>query len=302
MIKPNALRQGDQVVIIAPAGPPDRNQLMEGIEVLENVGLDVRLGRYVFDAEGFLAASDEKRLADLHNAFCDPLVQGVFCARGGYGTARIAPFIDYHMIHQNPKVFWGYSDITYLLNAFQMFSSLVTFHGPMIASDFNIGKRRKETIQSLTPLFTREPIIYDARHSPLKALRPGTGKGRLVGGNLTLLSDGVGTPFQIDTNGSILLLEDVSEKAYRIDAMLHHLKQGGMFECVQGVVLGDFQADYKERVLIDKVLADFFSHCSFPVVSGYQIGHCQPNYGIPLGTQATLTTSPPRLRIESGVL
>ena len=277
MMKPNALRQGDRVAIIAPAGPPDRKRLMEGKKVLDNLGLDVRFGQYIFDADGFLAASDEKRLADLHSAFCDPSIRGVFCARGGYGTARIAPFIDYQLVHENPKVFWGYSDITYLLNAFQIHSKLVTFHGPMVASDFNEEKKRTQTVQSLMPLFTREPITYGSSDSSLSVLQPGSGTGRLIGGNLTLLSDGVGTPFQVDTGGAILLIEDVSEKAYRIDAMLNHLKQAGMFECVKGVVIGDFQADCQERVLIQKVLDDFFSFCSFPVVTGFRIGHCQPN-------------------------
>lgn len=141
MIKPCALQEGDQVAVIAPAGPPDRKKLIQGKRVFEKMGLDVVIGRHVFDVEGDLAAIDQKRLADLHEAFFDPAICGIFCANGGFGTARIAPMIDYAKIQRNLKIFWGYSDITYLLNAIQNFSDLVTFHGPMVATDLNDEQR-----------------------------------------------------------------------------------------------------------------------------------------------------------------
>ncbi len=148
MIKPSALQEGDRVVVIAPSGPPNKEHLMQGKRVFEEMGLDVVMGRHVFDVEREVAGINQKRLSDLHEAFCDPAISGVFCANGGFGTARIAPMIDYEKIHRNPKIFWGYSDITYLHNAIQNFSDLVTFHGPMVASDLNDEQRTAETASS----------------------------------------------------------------------------------------------------------------------------------------------------------
>ncbi|MGE6204381.1 S66 peptidase family protein [Guptibacillus hwajinpoensis] len=302
MIRPSALKEGDRVAVIAPAGPPDRNHLNQGIRVLEKMGLDVVIGRHVFELETDLAAIDQKRLSDLHEAFCDPDIRGIFCANGGFGTAKIAPLIDYGKIQRNPKIFWGYSDITYLLNAIQNFSDLVTFHGPLVASDLNDIERTVETVSSFLPLFTGESQTYDSQKSPLHILAYGTGEGRLVGGNLTLLTNGVGTPYQVDTNGAILLIEEVAEPAFRVDLMLTHLKQAGVFDGVKGVVLGSFQTELEEDVEIKKVLQNFFSSAPFPVVENFYFGHRQPHYGVPLGVNVKLTTSPPRLEIDSGVL
>lgn len=302
MIKPNALQKGDRIAIIAPAGAPDRERLLQGIRIFEKMGLDVVIGRYVFDVEEDPAIADQKRLTDLHEAFSDPAIKGIFCANGGVGSARIAPMIDYLKIKKNPKIFWGYSDITFLLHAIQNFSDLVTFHGPMVASDLNDEERTVETESSFLPLFTRETLTYDSSKSALNTLADGTGEGRLVGGNLTLLTNGLGTPFQVNANGAILLIEEVAEPAFRIDVMLTHLKQAGVFDVVKGVVLGNFQEDPEEYVKIKKVLLDFFAAASFPVVENFYIGHCEPNYGVPLGVNAKLTTSPPRLVIGSGVM
>ncbi|WGG44574.1 LD-carboxypeptidase [Rossellomorea sp. DA94] len=301
MKKPRALQKGDKVAIIAPAGAPDKEHLLQGKRVLEEMGVEVVLGRYVFDMEEDIAALDQKRLSDLHEAFTDPAIHGIFCASGGVGTARLAPKIDYEMINRNPKIFWGYSDITYLLNAIQNFSNLITFHGPMVASDLNDEVREKETEASILSLFTGESFTYDSSDSPLAILFGGKGEGRLVGGNLTLLTNGLGTPYQVNADGAILLIEDVEEPAFKINLMLTHLEQAGVFDSVAGVILGQFQSEPEEQKRIQKVLQDFFTGSSFPVVENFFIGHCQPNYGVPMGVNAKLTTSPPRLVIDSGV-
>ncbi|WP_226577542.1 S66 peptidase family protein [Halobacillus litoralis] len=298
MIKPCALQEGNRAAVIAPAGPPEQEHLKQGIRVLEDMGLEVVIGKHVYDGED----SDEKRLSDIHEAFCDPSIKAVFCANGGAGSAKLAPMIDYEIIQKNPKIFWGYSDITYLLHAIHNFSDMVTFHGPMVSSDLNDEQRSTETESSILPLLTGESYIYDSHKSPLMTLSHGTGEGRLVGGNLTLLTNGMGTPFQVNTKGAILLIEDVAEPAFRIDAMLTHLKQAGVFESVKGVILGHFQDDPEEYEKIKEVLKDFFSDAPYPVVENFYIGHCNPNYGVPLGVQAKLTTSPPQLIIESGVV
>ncbi|WP_245837257.1 S66 peptidase family protein [Virgibacillus phasianinus] len=199
-------------------------------------------------------------------------------------------------------VFWGYSDITYLLNAIQNFSDLVTFHGPMVATDLNDEIRTVETKSSFFTLFTGESLTYDSRKSSLTTLAHGTGEGRLVGGNLDLLTNGLGTPFQVKTNAAIPLIEEVAELVFRIDVMLTHLKQAGVFDEVEGVIIGDLQAELDEYGEIKKVLQDFFASAPYPVVENFHIVHCQPNYGVPLGVNAKLTTSPARLVIDSGVM
>ncbi len=254
MINPRALKEGDRVAIIAPAGPPDKDHLIQGKRVLEGMGLDVVIGRHVFDVEEDLAILDQKRLSDLQEAFCDPAIRGIFCANGGFGTARLAPRIDYETIKRNPKIFWGYSDITYLLNSIQTFSDLVTFHGPMIASDLNDEQRTLETESSFLSLFTGESLTFDSSNSPLNTFAHGTGEGRLVGGNLTLLTHGLGTPYQVNTEDAILLIKDVEEPAFRITLMLTHLEQAGAFKSVKGVVIGDFQVDPDEQAEVKKVL------------------------------------------------
>ncbi|WP_273834025.1 S66 peptidase family protein [Guptibacillus sedimenti] len=301
MMKPSALQKGDQVAIIAPAGLPDREHLNQGKRVLEKMGLEVVIGRHVFEFGTDLIAIEQKRLADLHDAFSDPYIQGIFCANGGFGSAKMTPMINYEKIQRNPKIFWGYSDITFLLNAIQNFSNLVTFHGPMVATDLNDEERTAETEASFLPLFTGESQIYDSQKSPLHIIADGIGEGRLVGGNLTLLTNGLGTPYQVNANGGILLIEEVAEPAFRVDLMLTHLKQAGVFDEVNGVVLGCFQADSDENKELKKVLQDFFFNAPFPVVENFYYGHCQPHYGVPLGVNVKLTTSPPRLEIDSGV-
>ncbi|WLR46642.1 LD-carboxypeptidase [Halobacillus litoralis] len=301
MIKPRALQEGDRVAVIAPAGPPDREHLSQGIRVLEKMGLEVIIGRHVFQTDEEHTTVDQKRLADLHEAFNDPTIRGIFCANGGFGTAKIAPMIDYEKIKNHPKIFWGYSDLTYLLHAIYNFSGLVTFHGPMVASDLNDEQRTEETAASFSSLFTGEIMTYDSNRSILNTLAHGKGEGRLVGGNLTLLTNGLGTPYQVDTRGAILLLEEVAEPPFLIDLKLTHLQQAGVFDDVQGVVLGNFQVETEEESELKKVLHRFFAGSPFPVVEKFHFGHCQPNYGVPFGVNAKLTTSPPQLVVDSGV-
>jgi muramoyltetrapeptide carboxypeptidase len=301
MNKPAALHKGDRVAVVAPAGQPDKGHLMQGVRVLEEMGLEVMIGRHVFDVEEDFGEMDRKRVTDLHEAFFDPSIMGIFCANGGFGSARIAPLLDYERIAENPNIFWGYSDITYLLNALQKWSGLVTFHGPMVASDLNEEQRTAETVSSFLTLFNGKSSVYDSSHSSLSVISEGTGEGNLVGGNMTLLTNGLGTPYQVNAEGAILLLEDVGEPAFKIDMMLTHLQQAGVFDGVQGVVIGNFQVDPDEYSRIRRVLQDFFARASFPVVENFSIGHCQSNYSVPLGVQAKLTTSPSTLLIESGV-
>ncbi|RWZ60530.1 LD-carboxypeptidase [Halobacillus fulvus] len=302
MRKPKTLKPGDCVAVIAPAGPPDEKKVAEGIRCLENLGLRVVMGNALFHKEGYLAAPDQERLRDLHQAFSDPSIRAVFCARGGYGTARIAPFIDYECIRSNPKIFWGYSDVTYLHGAIQKYSGLVTFHGPMVASDLNREAIRQETYRSFLQLFHPTIQTFDYSIAPLNVLAIGRGEGKIVGGNLTLMTDALGTPYEWEVDGGLLMIEEVNEPAYRVGAMLQHMNFAGVFERVNGVILGDFKTEGEEKRKVEKLLEQFFADAPFPVVGGLPVGHCRPNYGIPLGVRARLSTSPPCLQVDSGVI
>ncbi|MFQ3543369.1 LD-carboxypeptidase [Halobacillus rhizosphaerae] len=300
MLKPNHLCPGDVVGVIAPAGPPDLKQLQQGVRYLKSLGLQVCLGQTVRLKKGYLSGTDEERLSDLHYMFQNPQIKAVFCARGGYGTARIAEQVNYELIRCHPKIFWGYSDITYLHTAIRQYSGLITFHGPMIASEWT-----ETDIISFRQLFTPVEIVYTSAVSSLQVIKPGRANGRIVGGNLTLLTDSLGTPFEIQTAGNILFMEEVDEPLYRIDAMLNHLRLAGKFSSVAGIALGEFTTDKQDEAQYHSELNDLFVHyfhnCAVPVVQGFSMGHGQPNFGFPLGARAVMNTCFPLLSIEPGI-
>ncbi|MCA1009197.1 S66 peptidase family protein [Halobacillus halophilus] len=304
MLKPQRLNYGDRVGVIAPAGPPIEKDLRKGLVVLRSLGLDPVLGAHVLSqghAFSYLAAPDEARLEDLHRMFLDPCIKAVFCARGGYGTARLAPYVDYSIIRCNPKVFWGYSDITYLHTAIHKCSSLVTFHGPMVASDLGKNSVNNETTVSLSQLFIPKNTIYRYPDFSFKSIQNGKAEGILVGGNLTVLADSLGTDFELNTDNRILFIEEINEPAYRIDAMLMHLKLAGKFERVKGVILGDFNLEASEFVETQLLLRQFFAPYNIPVLQGFPAGHCTPNYGIPIGGRVYLDTISLVVEFETGV-
>lgn len=304
--KPSRLRRGDTVGIIAPAGPVDEEALRRAIPFLEQRGLRVKLGEHVLKKNGFIAGTDEQRAFDFNQMIADPSVKAIFCARGGYGTGRIASLLDYDLIRSHPKVIWGYSDITYIHTAIRQQADLVTFHGPMIASDVASPDFDERTAQSFDQLFEPTELTYDTSISKLHVLAEGTATGPLVGGNFSVFMSTIGTPYEIDTTGAILLIEDIGEAPYQIDGLCNQLKQSGKLKEVTGIVIGDVRTrslSPKERSdeYID-VFNDYFSSLSIPVVAGFQIGHCYPNVGVPLGAQATLSSERPHLRIEHGVV
>ena len=303
-MKPQRLNYGDRVGVIAPAGPPIVEELKRGLDVLRSLGLDPVLGAHVLNQDlafSYLAAPDESRLEDLHHMFLDPCIKAVFCARGGYGTARLAPYLDYSMISCNPKVFWGYSDITYLHTAIHKYSNLVTFHGPMVASDLGRTPLNNETTLSLSQLFIPQNTIYRYPEFPFTSIQNGIAEGILVGGNLTVLADSMGTVFELNTDNRILFIEEINEPAYRIDAMLLQLQLAGKFEHVKGVILGDFNLEASELDKTQMLLRQFFALYNFPVLQGFPAGHCTPNYGIPIGGRVHLDTTSLVLQIETGV-
>lgn len=311
-LKPKVLRSGDTVGLITPAAyVSDPDRLATAERTVRYFGLKPRFGRNVGKRSGYLGGSVDERLADLHEMFGDPEVKGVFCIRGGYGAGQLLGRIDYDLIRRNPKVFLGYSDITSLHLAIQKRTGLVTFHGPVAVSAFS--RYTQESFRKA--LFEAKPIGRLANPPESNELRPahtlralhgGTAHGRLIGGNLSLISATMGTPFEIETRGHILFIEDVGEEPYRLDRMLTQLRLAGKLEAAAGIVWGEcsectpkdykpsFESTFSTAEVIDNLLGDL----KVPVLAGLTIGHTDDQLTLPEGVAATLDADKGELVIE----
>ncbi|WP_087973616.1 S66 peptidase family protein [Oceanobacillus rekensis] len=305
MIRPNRLKKGDTIGVIAPAGPPDIEKLNRAIPFFEKMGLHIKLGKNIKEVYGYLAGTDEQRLEDFHDMIADEDVKAIIFARGGYGTGRLASQIDYDLIKRNPKIIWGYSDISYLHTAIRQKTDLITFHGPMLASDIAKDEFDEFTGQLFQQLFEPTRLIYCEKLNPLKEYAAGIVEGQLVGGNLSLLVSTLGTPYEMDTKDKIVLLEDIGEEPYRVDSMLNQLRLAGKLTEAAGFIIGDFaeaESNLKLSLTIEQVFQDYFTDFTGPVLSGFKIGHCIPNFSVPLGAIAKLSTKDKTLVIEPGVM
>jgi muramoyltetrapeptide carboxypeptidase len=275
MKMPKLLRAGDTVAIIATSGPVNREKLFAGKSVLEKMGLRVRLFESCFATHDYLAGGDKLRLRDLHCAFADKNIRAIFVARGGYGAARLLPFINYKMISQNPKIFAGYSDVTALHIVLNQFCKLVTFHAPMPAAD--LFSADEVTIASF------KKNIFFSRASPLN---PQGLNGIITGGNLSVIASLIGTPYEINTRGKILFLEDTGEPPYRIDRLFLQLKMAGKFKDATGILLGDFSPE--NLATIKLAVSELIIPEGRPLVVGFPSGHCMPNLTLPLGKRVKI--------------
>jgi muramoyltetrapeptide carboxypeptidase len=300
--KPAPLAKGDTIGVVAPASWPAVEKAEKAAKLFENLGLRVQFGQSLSRKHGYLAGTDEQRIEELHRMFADPNIKGIFCACGGYGTGRIASRLDYGLIEANPKVFWGYSDITFLLNAIFQRTGLVTFHGPMLSSDLGEDDIHPVTLQSLQQVIEPRHVCYTEEISPLQAVVEGEATGTIVGGNLTLLTSTLGTPFEIDTRGKLLFLEDVDEEPYRIDRMLNQLKMAGKLDEAAGILLCDFNncvpMKRKESLTLEQLFADYIKPTGKPAMAGFKIGHCSPHVAIPIGVKGRLSTFTKEFAIE----
>ncbi len=303
-IRPKRLQKGDTVGIVSPSSPPGRDELEKSLLFLEELGLNWKFAKNAKNIHGYLAGTDDERLADLEEMFLDPEVKGIICSSGGYGAGRITERLDMEIVKENPKVFWGFSDITFLHTAMGAYANLVTFHGPMLGP--NIGKDTFEPLSKkmFQQLFEPMELHYTEDISPLEAITSGVARGELIGGNLSLLTRTIGTKFEIDTAGKILLIEDIGEEAARVDSLLNQLRMAGKFNNVAGIVVGDFantETKKKWTLTLDEVFDDYFSALNVPVVKGFKIGHCEPHFAVPLGVEAKLDADAKTLTILPGV-
>ncbi len=299
--KPKRLMPGDVVGLIEPASASDDAfdvTLVE--EAITAMGLKPKRGKHVLNRFGYLAGTDRDRASDVNAMFADPEVKAIFAIRGGWGCARILPYLDYAVIRANPKLLIGYSDITALHMAIAARSGIVSIHGPTGGSAW--GKKTVELFREIvfdakTPLL-ENPISGDDRLAQRKwrtrTLHPGKAKGRLLGGNLTVLSALVGTPYLPDFTGAILFLEDVDEAEYRIDRMLTQLGQAGILGKLAGVVFGQCtdcvarnSVSYGGFTLND-VLTQHIGSLGIPAFQGGFFGHVADQFSLPEGVMAEI--------------
>ncbi len=303
--RPLRLQKGDTIGIIAPSSPPNIENLNRSLAFLEQLGLNVKMGKHVEKINGYLAGTDDERLEDLHDMLSDPNIKGIICAGGGSGAARYADRIDFQLMTEQPKILWGYSDITYLHTTIGQFANVVTFHGPMLASDVGKDTFHDLSARMFGQLFEPIELHYTEDISPLTTISGGVAQGELVGGNLSLLVSALGSKYEIDTRGQLLLIEDVNEEPYKVDSMLNQLRLAGKLLDAVGFVVGDFsRAEPKQRkttLTLEEVLNHYLGGLGKPVVSGFKIGHCEPHFAVPLGVEARLDGDAKTLTILPGV-
>lgn len=296
-IRPAKLTHGDTVGVIALSSPLKMEQLPIKLELLERLGLRYQLGQTIAQFDGFLAGNDEERLADLHAMIADKNIKAIFCVRGGYGIGRLLDKMDYQLLQENPKIIWGFSDVTSLHIAVNQYADLVTFHGPMLSeSSQPLDELSEKMFQQL---FTPMEIHYDEGISKLETIVGGVARGELIGGNLNRLVSTLATKFEVDLQDKIVVLEDIHESPDRIDGMLNQLRLARKLEQARGFVIGDFNGVEEAELL--KIILHYLKPLNKPVVAGFKIGHCQPNIGLPLGVEAILDADEKVLRILPGV-
>ncbi|QPQ29265.1 LD-carboxypeptidase [Lysinibacillus sp. JNUCC 51] len=292
------LQKGDTVGLVALSSPAQPEKLGDAIAFLEELGLNYIIGDTIQANHDYLAGSDEERLADFHEMVRNPEVKAIFCVKGGYGSARIAEKIDYGLLEENPKVFWGFSDLTYLHCAINEYANLVTFHGPLLMS---VGRIDDLSKKMFLQLFSPMELQYTEDISPLTTIAPGVARGEIIGGNLRRLVNTLGTKFEVSTEDRILLIEELGETIPNIDAMLQQLKQARKLEQLAGVVIGSFTQTEADEAALLALMKDYFADLGVPVVAGFKIGHDSTNIAIPLGVDAILDAQEKVLKILPGV-
>lgn len=289
-IRPPILQKGDTVGIVTLGSPLAANIIDERIEFLKAMGLNVRLGQYVYAQDGFLAGTDEQRASDLMMMFQDEQVRMILPTRGGTGVAGILPYLDYNVIQNHPKIITGYSDITVLLNVLYEIVDLITFHS-LLLIDFNSGTPNYNFDQffSATSLYSLTRPILNPPGMPLISRVPGNVTGPLVGGNLTSFVDTLGTPYEIDTRGKILVLEETHEPTNTVYRYLNHLKLAGKFHDCIGIIMGECtgcQAAYGKSY--EDIIEEFIVPLGKPLITNLATGHGVYKATLPIGATVNL--------------
>lgn len=308
-LKAPRLKAGDLIGIISPASRiANPARIEQGIAYLERLGYRTTTGKNILNTYGYLAGTDEERVADLHGMFANPEVKAIMCIRGGYGTPRLLSLVDYRLIARNPKVFVGYSDITSLQLALWKKCGLVTFQGPMVGVDMPDGldASTEELFWRLLTSPKKAGSVIPAGN-PSVTLRKGKGSGRLLGGNLAHLAGAVGTAYMPSFKDALLFIEDIGEEPYRIDRMLTQLRHAKILDQVKGVLGGQFtdceiKDASKPTLTVDEVLREFGGMCPPPFLAHLPFGHEAHKMTIPMGVRAKLDAGEGTLEFLEGAV
>ncbi|MGN0353682.1 MAG: LD-carboxypeptidase [Muricoprocola sp.] len=295
---PKKLKTGDTIGVVAPSMPVQPEEKKKMKECLEKAGYHVKFGKTVEELSnfhGYLSGDAKTRAEDVNHMFADPEVDGIICARGGYGSCHTMKYLDLDLIRENPKVFVGFSDITNFHSVINKYCNLVTFHGPMMISTATKGLSDYSADSMRRALnMEKEYEFLNPEGDPMQVLIPGKAKGMITGGNISLLARSIGTFYQPDTEDKILFLEDVEETFPSLDMMISQMEQAGMMDQIRGVLLGNFSGcsneKYDKTYELDQFLKDRFAGYQVPVMSHLCCGHASPMATIPMGTICTMDT------------
>ena len=302
LVKPATLKRGEKIALVTPGSYITKAEKQESINNLQDLGFEVIYSERLMQKNGYFSATDEERAADLNEMFSREDIRGIVCARGGYGCARILPYLDYNLINKNPKALIGFSDITALLFALYKFSSLVTYHGPVATSTFSkFSKNYFERVlintdENLELENSKNRNNYNIYG--VTSISDGIREGELIGGNLSIVASLIGTPYDVDTTGKIIFLEEFLEEPYRIDRMLTQMLQAGKFEKAAGVALGVFKMcepsiqnpAFSGSFSLMDVLQDRLGNLGIPVIYGLSFGHVVDKLTLPIGIKAELNS------------
>ena len=316
VVRPKRLAAGDTVALVAPASATFQSVDLDiARESLEALGLKVKVGRHLMERHGYLAGIDKERAADINGFFADPAVHAVLPIRGGWGSARVLPYLDFDVIRRNPKILLGFSDITALLLAVHAKTGLITFHGPNGMGRWDAWSLEylKRVLFNGEAVTMENPRTMTDRNSlvqienRVRTIAAGTARGRLLGGNLTVLTTILGSPYLPSWDGAILFVEDVGEDLYRVDRMFTQLKLVGALEKIRGFVFGTCAecgpGEGFASLTLEEILADHIKPLGVPAWFGAMIGHQTPQWTLPVGadveidaTKGTITMLAPAVR------
>ena len=287
LLRPPAIAKGDTIGIVSPSYAPKHAWLSRGVQTLERAGFKVELDRDIEKLPRFTRTEDERRAENLMNMWLNPDVKAVIASTGGYGAVRLLPHLDPAIFHDNPKAFVGYSDITVLHLWLMRRAQLRSFHGPTV--DDLIPSVRDPTTSSLITALTTPCPPKPIGRELSRAVRPGNATGRVVGGNLSLVQQTIGTNYQIDLDGAILFIEETRDPMSVVDEHLVHLRAAGLLGQVAGIVFGQLSLDRSEEDEFEDFLLDLISDLDVPVLMDFPAGHENPNLTLPFGTEVELT-------------
>lgn len=292
MIFPAKLQPGETVALTAPSSPITEEEALRCAAFIEGLGYCVKQGASLKSSlHGYEAGEGSSRATELSAMFADPEVKAIFCVRGGGSSCHVVEYMDLDLVRANPKIFVGYSDITNYHTLFNR-AGLITFHGPMVKSNM-LDQFDDYTRDSFWKILNmdKSAALENPVGVEIKRARCGNAKGRLTGGNLALITSMLGTPYEIDTKGKILFIEDVNESVERVDRMLYHLKLAGKLNSAAGVIVGSFEGCVNEKdpsYVLEELISDFFRDFSKPVLYNVQAGHCFPTATLPFGAMCEI--------------